>query len=250
MNAKLSARVRFALKDTTHPGNIGAAARAIKTMGFARLYLAAPKTLIDAQARAMASGAVDILENTKICETLPEALRECAHVFGLSARPRELSPVRLSVREAAQTAAEKLRAGGEIAFVFGGERSGLDNEAMRRCGYAAHIPAAGNSRSLNLAQAVQITAYELRLALSEKKPGEEKTAAAKIPKDMPAQAELEMLYAHFGEFLDDIKMPKRGDGGLLLARLRRLITRAEPDAAEVRMLRGILRAARKKTARE
>ena len=242
MNAKLAARARFALKDTTHPGNIGAAARALKTMGFSRLYLAAPKTLIDSQSRALASGAADILEKTNICETLPAALRECTHVFGFSARPRDLSPARLSVREAAKTAAEKLKAGGEIAFVFGGERSGLDNDAMLRCGYAAHIPAAGRSSSLNLAQAVQIAAYELRLALR----GE--TEAKPAAQDMPTQAQLEMLFAHCGELLDDIKMPKRGDGGLLQARLRRLIMRAEPDAAEVRMLRGILRAARKKTA--
>ncbi|MGI9307004.1 MAG: RNA methyltransferase, partial [Gammaproteobacteria bacterium] len=159
---------RIVLKDTTHPGNIGAAARAMKTMGFSRLVLAAPKTLIDSQSRAMAAGAADILDCVQICEDLPEAVGECAHVFGFSARPRDLSPAQTSVRQAAATAAEKLAAGEKIAFVFGGERSGLDNDAMRRCGYAVHIPAASAAarrRSLNLAQAVQIAVYELRLAL-------------------------------------------------------------------------------------
>lgn len=241
MNAAAAARARFVLKDTTHPGNIGAAARAIHVMGFSRLVLAAPKTLMDSQTRAFAAGgAAAVLEKTLTRPGLPSAVSECALVVGFSARPRELSPKQDGVRGAAKAAAEILAAGGEAAFVFGGERSGLNNEDMRRCGIAARIPSARGG-SLNLAQAVQIAAYELRLALR----GEDAKPARR---EMPTQEQLEMLFAHFGEFLDDINMPKRGDGGLLSARVRRLITRAQPDAPEVRMLRGILRAARKKTA--
>lgn len=239
--AALLSRARIVLHGTTHSGNIGAAARAMKTMGIARLYLAAPRALIDSGARAMAAGALDVLAAARVCDDLPAAISDCATVFAFTARPRDFSPSAVNVRDAGIVAAEKMAAGGEIAFVFGGERSGLSNEEVRLARYVAAIPSSSVYWSLNLAQAVQVAVYELRCAVLSGG-GEEKTPACAPP----TQEEMEMLLAHCGEFLSDIRMPKRGDGGLLRARLRRLLARAEPDASEVRMLRGILTAARRR----
>lgn len=236
-------RARVVLHQTTHPGNIGATARAMKTMGISRLYLTAPRALIDSAARAMAAGALDVLGSAEVCEELSPALADCAHVFAFTARPRDFSPTSLNVREAGALAAEKLAAGGETAFLFGGERSGLSNDEVRRAGFVVAIPSSAAYWSLNLAQAVQIAGYELRCAVLARSGAD----SQKTARPLPTQAQVEMLLAHCGEFLADIKMPKRGDGGLLHARLRRLLARAEPDASELRMLRGILTAARKKT---
>ena len=235
----LSERVRIILKDTTHPGNIGATARAMKTMGLHRLTLAAPKTLIDGNSRALAAGALDILANATICEELSPAVAECSHVFALSARTRDFSPTAVSVRQAAIIAVKAAAAGGEVAFVFGGERSGLDNDDMRRSDYAVLIPGADKYYSLNLSQAVQITAYEWRQALfADCEP-------SPTSRRLPTHEQIERLLTHCDEFLSDIGMPKRGDGGLLRARLRRLLMRSQPDETETRLLRGILTAARK-----
>lgn len=248
-------RVRIVLHRTTHPGNIGATARAMKTMGLQRLYLSAPRTLIDSAARAMASGALDVLAAAKVCETLEGALSECSHVFAFSARPRDFSPTPADARGAAQIAIAKAASGGEVALLFGGEQSGLSNEDMRLAGYAVNIPSSSAYWSLNLAQAVQIAAYELRLASMEKGAADKKNDAAGSGADNmkgrkyppPTRSELESLLIHCDEFLSDIGMPKRG-GVLMRARLQRLLFRAELDTSEVRMLRGILTAARKKTA--
>ena len=236
-------QARFILHQTTHPGNIGAAARAMKTMGINRLYLSAPRALIDSSARAMAAGALDVLANAQVCEDLPSAIADCADVFAFTARPRDFSPTAVDVRRAGEIAAAKMAKGFETAFLFGGERSGLDNEDVRRAGYAVGIPSSADYWSLNLAQAVQVAAYELRCATLGR--GDSENGAAR---QRPTQEQTDMLLAHCDEFLSDINMPKRGDNKMLRARLRRLFMRAEPDASEVRLLRGILTAARKKTA--
>ena len=234
-------RARMVLVETTHPGNIGSAARAMKTMGLRRLYLSSPRTLVDSSSRAMAAGALDILGDAVVCDDLAAAIADCAHVFALSARPRDLSPTTVSVHAAATIAAAKMAAGDEVAFVFGGERSGLSNADMRRAAYAVYIPVSGDYWSLNLAQAVQIAAYELRRAVFVGV--RQRDCAARR---MPTQEQLRRLMLHFGEWLRDIDMPKRGDGSLLRARLWRLLLRAQPDESETRMLRGLLTAARKK----
>jgi TrmH family RNA methyltransferase len=213
----------------------------MKTMGIHQLYLVSPRTLIDASSHALAAGATDILSSAVFCNTLPEALAECTQVFAFSARRRDLSPTFITARVAAETAATNITADGEVALLFGGERSGLTNEDMGRAGYAVEIPTSSEYFSLNLSQAVQIAVYELRQAL---------TKAPRAPqRDMPSQMQMEMFFTHCQEVLDNVNMPKRGDGGLLLARLRRLITRAEPDAAETRMLRGVLRAVQRRIMR-
>ena len=231
------------LKDTSHPGNIGAAARAMKTMGLTRLSIAAPQTLIDTNARAMAVGALDVLGDAAVCETLPAALSGCSRVFAFSARNRDIGPSLLHVREAAALAAKHCAAGAKAAFVFGGERSGLTNEDMRLAHYAVLIPSSREYWSLNLSQAVQIAAYEFRLATFAL---HHSAALPQKPRPMPSHEELARLFVHGREFLADIGMPKRGDGTLLGARLQRLLMRARPDLSEVKMLRGILTAARKK----
>ena len=236
------ANVRIILKDTTHPGNIGSTARAMKTMGFTDLNLVATRALIDSHARALATGATDILDNVKYYDNLPAAIAECARIFAVSSRSRELSPTPVSIRDAANIAASQMAAGNKIAFIFGSERSGLTNADMLCAGYAVSIPGNPHYRSLNLSQAAQIVVYELRQAVFADYPSPQQTS------NMPTHAQIKMLLDHFAEFLSDINMPRRQDGDLLRARLSRLLIRAEPTDSEVRLLRGILTAARKKTA--
>src|SRR5271169_6386556 len=153
-----SSRVRIVLCRPSHPGNIGAAARAMKTMGLADLRLVAPERFPAPEARWMATNAVDVLENSKIHATLQEAVGDCVAAFALSTRPREWSTQALEVRAAAARAAGL---DGAVAFVFGNEQAGLTNEEMLACQYLVHIPANPAFTSLNLAQAVQVVAYEL-----------------------------------------------------------------------------------------
>ena len=158
-------RVRIVLKDTTHPGNIGASARAMKTMGLTRLVLASPRTLLDSRSRAMAAGAADILAEMEVHDGLDGALTGAACVFGFTARRRSDGDAPLSACAAGAEAARRIRRGAEAVFLFGGERSGLSNEDVSRCRYTVEIPANPDYSSLNLAQAVQVAGYELRRAL-------------------------------------------------------------------------------------
>ena len=234
-------RARVVLKDTTHSGNIGATARAMRTMGLRRLFLVAPRAEVDAQARAMAAGADNVLDAAVVVGDLAEALAGCTRVFALTARRRELSPPEMEARQVGENAAQHLQDGGDIAFVFGGERSGLENEDLHRASFAVRIAAAADYRSLNLAQAAQIMGYELRRALLDFSSAA--GAAGDSKKEWPTHEETERLAAHCGEFLSAIELPRRGDGALLRARLRHLMNRADPSAAEVRLLRGVLKAA-------
>ena len=158
--------IRIVLCHTSHPGNIGSAARAMKTMGLSRLHLVKPRKFPHAEAVAMASGATDVLDNAQIFDTLDDALAGCALVIGLTARQRELSHAAISPRAAAAEALA-LAADLDVALVFGGETSGLSNEELIRCQRLAHIPANPDYSSLNLAAAVQVLAYELRVASEE-----------------------------------------------------------------------------------
>ena len=245
--SEVLSRARIVLKDTTHPGNIGAAARAMKTMGLRRLVLAAPRTLLDSRSRAMAAGAVDILGAMEIHDDLDGALTGAGCVFAFTARRRAEGDAPLSARRAGVEAARLMTAGGEAAFLFGGERSGLSNEDVARCRYAVEIPANPEYSSLNLSQAVQIAGYELRRALLEDfAPDGAESNAARIR--IPAGAEhMAGLMRHARRVLKGLGLPKHPDGPPVLPRLRRLILRAEPDESEVNLLRGILRAAEEQT---
>src|SRR5688572_19320748 len=156
------ARVRIVLVRTSHPGNIGAAARAMKTMGLRRLVLVAPRAYPHAEATALAAGADDVLDGARVVETLTDAIADCRVAYGCTARSRGVALAEHAPREAA---AQLLAPGaGEVALVFGNERAGLSNDELQQCHAAVHIPSDAEYGSLNLAAAVQVLAYELRLA--------------------------------------------------------------------------------------
>ena len=228
------ARVRVVLVRTTHPGNIGGAARALKTMGLARLVLVAPRHFPDAQAEAMATGADDLLARAEVCATLDDALRGATLAIALTARRRELSPHAVDARAAAELAVAEAAAGREVAFVFGTEMSGLSNEEVLKCQCAAHIATNPGYSSLNLAAAVQVMAYEVRVAALGP------AAVANDRFDPASFEEIEGFYAHLernlvGSGFLDPTSPRR-----LMERLRRLFGRGRLEREEVNILRGIL----------
>ncbi len=226
-------RARVVLVAPSHPGNVGASARAMATMGLSALVLVAPRRFPDPDAVALASGASGVLESARVVATLDDALAGCAFTVGLSARPREFAGRVLAVRDAAREAAAHA-ARSEVALVLGSEMSGLSNDDLARCSVVATIPANPEYSSLNLAAAVQVAAYELRVAIAG---GD----VWRAPRFVPATAdEIARLDAHARRtliamrFLDP-RMPKR-----LLPRLRRLFARAGLEKEEVNILRGIL----------
>lgn len=231
----LGRNIRFVLVRTSHPGNIGSAARAIRTMGLDRLSLVAPAAFPHAQASAMAAGADDVLAAAPVVDTLGEAIADCRLVLGATARQRGVPLPELNPREAAARAIAAAAAGQQVALLFGNERVGLHNDELERCHAAIHIPSDPEFSSLNLAQAVQVLAYELRVGLLghiEPRPA---------PSDPPASAaEFEGLIAHLSATLDDIDFHKGRSPRTIMQRLRRLFLRANPDEREVRVLRGIL----------
>jgi tRNA (cytidine32/uridine32-2'-O)-methyltransferase len=228
-------QVRFVLVRASHPGNIGAAARAIRTMGFDRLVLVAPHKYPHAEATAMAAGADDVLENAVVVPTLAQAIADCGCVLGCTARRRGVSLPEIAPRDAAARVREAA-ATGEVALVFGNERTGLENEELMRCHFAVHIPADPDYSSLNLAQAVQVLAYELRLAQLQAQPLDD----AGPKSDPPATSEqMEYFFGHLFQMLDDIEFHKGRSPVTIQNRLRRLFQHAHLDQREVRILRGI-----------
>lgn len=228
--------IRFVLVRTSHPGNIGAAARAIRTMGFTRLVLVAPHKYPHADATAMAAGADDVLENIVVVPTLADAIADCSFVLGCTARRRGVSLPEIAPREAAARVREATATGGEIAIVFGNERTGLENEELMRCHVAVHIPADPSYSSLNLAQAVQVLAYEQRLAQLEMQPLEDTGPKS----DPPATGEqMEYFFGHLFQTLNDIDFHKGRSPVTIEQRLRKLFQHANLDQREVRILRGI-----------
>ena len=228
------ARMRIVLVRTTHPGNIGGAARAMKTMGLARLVLVAPRHFPDPQADAMATGADDLLARAQVCATLDEALAGTTLAIALTARRRELSPHAVDARAAAALAVAEAAAGGAVAFVFGTEMSGLANDEVLKCQRVAHIATSPDYSSLNLAAAVQVVAYEARVAALGP------AILAKDRFDAATFEAIEGFYAHLERnllrsgFLDPAS-PRR-----LMERLRRLFGRGRLEQEEVNILRGIL----------
>ena len=240
MSADLLSRVRVVLSRTSHPGNIGAAARAMKTMGMTALYLVSPKKPVDAEAVAMASGAADVLHGASVCATLAEALQGTVYALAVSARRRELAHVSSDARGAVSGLIEAARAG-EVALVFGTEMSGLTNEEILQCRAVAHIPADPDYSSLNLAAAVQVMAYEARVAA---------LGAAALPatESAPARHEdVENFYAHLEQSLLASGFLNPANPKRLLPRLRRLFGRARLEQEEVNILRGMLKSFDKNT---
>lgn len=225
--------IRVVLCEPSHPGNIGAAARALKTMGLGRLVLVNPKAYPHPEAEARASGALDVLSNAQCFPDLDAALAGTFFVGGLSARRRDLTPVVTEVRAAAQEFVEAAGQG-EVAIVFGTERSGLSIESLSRCHRLVRIPANPDYPSLNLAASVQIMAYELRCAcvagqVDGPQGSEERPASHEQVEGMIAHLEQTMRSTGFIH-------PERP--GRLVQRMRRMFGRARPETEEIAILRG------------
>lgn len=224
--------IRVVLSHTTHPGNIGAAARAMKTMGLRHLFLVNPKHFPDPQATAMAAGADDILEQAVVCESVDEALRDVVLAVGMTARSRDISmevaSPRVAVPEILQQAASQ-----PVALLFGTEMSGLTNEEVGKTQYLVNIPANPDYSSLNLAAAVQLMAYELRVGVVDFVP-----AASAQP--LATQAQIEGYFRHLEQTLQEIGFFTAQKPARLMQRLRRLYARTRLELDEVNILRGIL----------
>lgn len=244
---KLLDNFRIVLCQTSHPGNIGAAARAMKVMGLNRLYLVSPKQFPGKEATSLAAGADDLLQNAHICTTLAEALTGCTLVIGLSARKRQLSHELVSARQAAGRAAGVAASQQQVAFLFGTEMSGLSNAELDLCQLLAMIPSNPDFSSLNVAAAVQVMCYELRSALlgsqlseellpnNQIKPGPDKTV------NLASSEEMEMFYRHLEETIRQIGFLNSRSPGRIMQRLRRLYARARVEKEELNILRGILK---------
>lgn len=233
-DAAVLSRLRIVLVGAQHPGNIGAAARAMKVMGLSDLALVAPERYPDAEATARASGADDVLAAARVHDTLDAALADCVLTIGTSARTRRTQWPLIDVREAAGRAVGAA-AGGPVALVFGRERSGLNNAELDRCQLHLQVPTNPEYSSLNLAAAVQVVAYELRVASGHR------IAAGDVHEPVPA-ADMEGLFQHWHDVLVAAGFLDPNEPRILMRRLRRLFNRAAPDRIETNILRGALRA--------
>jgi TrmH family RNA methyltransferase len=227
---------RIVLVETSHPGNIGAAARAMKTMGLHELYLVNPKQFPRAEATARAAGADDVLANAQVVESLKDALVSCSLVLGTSARLRSLRWPIVNPREAAELAA-KQSSQEKLALVFGRERSGLTNEELSHCHQLIHIPVDPDFFSLNLASAVQVVTYELRMRMVDTKVEQHPE-----PGEYPAPADvMEGFFSHLEKTLIKVGYMNPENPRHLMPRLRRLFHRAKPTDNEINIMRGILK---------
>ncbi|HWL62371.1 MAG TPA: RNA methyltransferase [Steroidobacteraceae bacterium] len=231
--------IRFVLVETSHPGNIGAVARAMKNMGLKDLTLVKPREFPHPEATARASGADDVLAAARVCDTLEEAIADCGLVFGTTARTREQFFRVQEVREAGQRMVAEAQAGaGTVAVLFGTERFGLSNEHLLKAHALLRIPANPEYESLNIAMAAQLIAYEIRMAWH--RPG-----AAVPPRDVPLATpeQMERFFGHLEQVMTEADFRDRTQSGThLMGRIRRMFNRAELDGNEVNILRGILTA--------
>jgi TrmH family RNA methyltransferase len=229
--------IRIVLVETSHPGNIGAVARAMKNMCLSDLALISPRDYPSAEATSRASGADDLLANARVVDTLDEAIADCHLVVGASARLRTVSLPQFPPRECAAEVQKAAGQGRRVAILFGRENSGLTNQELGRCNQLVHIPANPDYSSLNIAMAVQVISYELMLASGQ--------AASAEPdeREVVTAAEMQGLFKHLEQAMVDIGFSDPRQSEKLMLRLRRLFFRAEPDGDDIRILRGILSAA-------
>jgi tRNA (cytidine32/uridine32-2'-O)-methyltransferase len=235
-------QVRIVLVNTSHTGNMGSAARAMKTMGLSNLVLVDPQALPDGNANALAAGASDILASARIVPTLQEAIADCALVIGTSARSRTLSWPMLGPREAG---AKLVSEGAKhpVALVFGRERTGLTNDELQACHYHVAIPANPEYSSLNVAMAVQTLCYEVRMHWLEHQDGSIDEQDDVV--EYPSAAAQEGFYQHLEQTLLQTGFISEGHPGQVMSKLRRLFNRARPEAVELNILRGILTSVQK-----
>jgi len=235
--------IRIVLVGTTHPGNIGAVARAMKNMGIQDLALVSPLRFPHNEATARASGAVDILKNASVTDSLAEAIKDCVYVAGASARSRSINWPTLEPRECAGKLLEESQAG-PVAAVFGPEKYGLTNEHLDLCDALLTIPTNPDFSSLNLGMAVQVLTYELRAAGIDRSPSSYEADAP-----LATSGDMEYFYAHLEDVLTDLEFLNPDNPRHLMRRLRRLFIRARPDQNELNILRGILTAVERKGSR-
>lgn len=245
-------RIRVVLVRPSHPGNIGAAARAMQTMGLSKLVLVDPRRFPDPEAMAMAANATEVLDNAEVCTVLDDALRGTVLQVAFSARSRALSHTPLTPREAASVMLDMIEAlqnttasagveSAEVALVFGNETYGLSNEEVMRCNRLASILTDPDSTSLNLAASVQVACYELRTAALERDGallGARSMAAAGI--EFARHEDVERLLAHLEASLYQSGFLQSGNPRRLMERMRRLFSRAGLQVEEVNILRGML----------
>jgi tRNA/rRNA methyltransferase/tRNA (cytidine32/uridine32-2'-O)-methyltransferase len=237
--------IRIVLVNTSHPGNIGAVARAMKTMGLRDLWLVEPRLFPHAEATAMAAGAHDLLTTAHVCSAVDEALTGCRLVIGSSVRSRAISWPQLDPRAAAAELVAT-SADGPVALLFGPERTGLCNDDLDRCQALVSIPADAEYGSLNLASAVQVLAYEVRMASMDVTV----PAPSSAPDHLAATADqIEGFYEHLERTLVDIDFIDPARPSRVLRRLRRMFARARPEEDEIQILRGILTQVDKHTRR-
>jgi tRNA (cytidine32/uridine32-2'-O)-methyltransferase len=239
--------IRIVLVQTYHPGNIGAIARAMKTMGLKELYLVDPREYPAEEASSRAAGALDLLDSATVVETLPEALADCTQVFATSARKRNYTRPQVTAEEAAGWI--KANPNEKIAIVFGRERMGLSNEQLGLCQQLLYIPGNPEYDVLNIGSAVQIVSYELfkqfgmhrdEMEASELDQISAEGEAYASQHDYVNQQELERFYQHLESTLSDTGFLIKNHPGEAMQRLQQMFARAQPNAKELRMLRGIL----------
>lgn len=231
--------IRIVLVNTSHTGNIGSTARAMKTMGLSNLYLVDPVTPPDGKSSALAAGAGDVLANATIVSTLAEAVASCSLVVGTSARSRTLPWPMLEPRECGIKMVEEGQTE-QVALVFGRENNGLSNEELQLCHFHVCIPANPEYSSLNLAAAVQTLCYEIRMGFLQQ------DAYPVVEQEYPLSADLERFYSHLEQTLTETGFIVQNHPGVVMTKLRRLVNRARPESQELNILRGILSAMDKK----
>ena len=236
--------IRVILSNTSHPGNIGAAARAMKTMGLTQLVLVEPKQFPAAEATARASGADDVLANARVETDIDAALAGCRLVVGTSARSRSIPCPVIDPGDCARKVFAESRLG-DVAVLFGCEQSGLSNAEIDRCHFLVKIPTNPEYGSLNLAAAVQIICYEIMVAHPGQSEGDHESGHAVVSVD-----EMERFYAHLEHTLVELDFLDPQNPRHLMRRLRRLFNRARPDSNEMNILRGILSAALQRQGRK
>ncbi len=244
VGASLYQRLRFVLVETSRPGNIGSAARAMKTMGFSELVLVNPRDpdpLQDEEAIALASGATDVLAAARIVGSLEEALTGCKFSVALSARLREFSPPLFEPRALATQLTAELAANDKLqaALVFGNERFGLSNEQVEKCSAMVSVPANPDYSSLNLSQAVQVLAYECRMAALADQPAAGDPPAIGFKGELASAEQVEGMFRHLERALIEIEFLDPDNPRKLMPRLRRMFSRTQLETEEVNILRGI-----------
>jgi tRNA (cytidine32/uridine32-2'-O)-methyltransferase len=246
-------QVRIVLVETSHSGNIGAVARAMKNMGLGNLWLVNPSSFPDEASYARSAGASDVLDRARVVSSLDEALADCILVMGTSARGRKVPWPVMAPPQAAAMASEH-SAKGRVALVFGRENHGLSNDELQRCHYHIHIPSNPDYSSLNLAMAVQVICYELRMQYlrgleeGESSPYlEAMVAPGDNGWDVPPATvnDVEGFFGHLEQVLVDVNFHRRDNPRQLMSRLRRLFQRARMDEMEINILRGVLSAVQK-----